>query len=184
MPYLLLKQYHIYQQIDEDLCLWMIQAHPCWAKPEQQHYHLWVFRRTWAACGLPGACGYQGPDCPSTTGRPGDQPYLSIWDKITASRQEVRVVPYTHPHTHCRQTLYNFMWSPVWHFTCSDYCILVVSICTDAAVLVPSGEIWTIITICYCYKIHTAAYGVSSIIVSVFCFFKWFSEDVYEPVGS
>lgn len=167
MPCVLLKQYHIYQQIDEDLCLWMIQAHPCWPKPEQQHYHLWVFRGTWAASGLPGACGGQGPDCPSTTGRPGDQPDLSIWNEITASGQEVRVVPYT--NTYCGPTSYNFMWSPLWLFTCTDYCILVVSICLHAAVLVSSAEVWTIATICYRYKtVHTATYGVTQVTAQLF----------------
>lgn len=71
-------------------CLWLSQVHPSWTKTEQQHHLLWVFRTNWAACGLPGARGGQGPDCPPPTRRPWDQPHLSIWDEITAAGQEVR----------------------------------------------------------------------------------------------
>lgn len=71
-------------------CLWSFQAHPCWSKPEQQLNHLWVFRGTWAARGLPGARGGQSPAHPPTTRRPGDQPHLSIRNQVTAAGKEVR----------------------------------------------------------------------------------------------
>lgn len=133
--FVLLKKYYIYQQNNEDLFLCVIQAHPCWPKPEQQHYHLWVFRRTWAARGLPGACGGQGPDCSSTTGRLGNQPDLSIWNEITASGQEVGVILYT--PSYATGPLYITLYEA--HIGLSVVpIILMVSVCADAVVLVSS----------------------------------------------